>query len=241
MDVKLLLLLACALWPESLIFPYFFFFFTLNPMVTKLLKEPSPHKLILFVRGKQLCSLRRTWTKICSFVRFIVFGSILVPSLLCLPSALKTRGFSSFFFCCLSSVGLYAALQPFGHLWFLPKTGFNQLVLRIEHLLRLSSFLSLSDFLQCPSPVLPPSLSALIFFWIAFDFPFTVEPTTRGIAVMARTRKLQRWRCGLAPASCSAVYTEHLTVYSLGGCLCFVIPRFIITQSSKSCWGCWFC
>lgn len=128
-------------------------------MLTKLLKEPSPHKLILFVRGKQLCSLRRTWTKICSFVRFIVFGSILVPSLLCLPSALKTRGFFFFFFCCLSSVGLYGALQPFGHLWFLPKTGFNQLVLRIEHLLHLSSFLSLSLRLP-PGPIpSPPSVS----------------------------------------------------------------------------------
>lgn len=94
-------------------------------MLTKLLKVPFPHKLILFVRGKQLCSLRRTWTKICSFVRFIVFGSILVPSLLCFPSALKTRVFFSFFFCCLSSVGIYAALRPFGHLWFQPKTGFN--------------------------------------------------------------------------------------------------------------------
>lgn len=88
MDVKLLLLLllACAPRPESLIFSLLLF--TLNPTLTKLLKAPSPHKLILFVRGKQLCSLRRTWTKICSLVRFIVFGSILVPSLLCLPSAL---------------------------------------------------------------------------------------------------------------------------------------------------------
>lgn len=105
-----------------------------------------------------------------------------------------------------------------------------------------SFFLSLSHFLQCPSSVLPPSFSALIFFWIAFDFPFRVEPTTRGIAVMAHTRKLQRWRCGLAAASCRAVYTEHLTMYLLGGCLCFVIPRFIIAQSSsQSCWGCWCC
>lgn len=70
---------------------------------------------------------------------------------------------------------------------------------------------SLSDFLQCPSSVLPPSFSALIFFWIAFQFPFTVLPTMRGIAVMAHTRKWQRWPCGLAAASRRAVHTEHLT------------------------------
>lgn len=93
-----------------------------------------------------LCQIYCVW---------IYFGSVSALS----PICTQNSRFFFFFFCCLSSVGLYGALQPFGHLWFLPKTGFNQLVLRIEHLLRLSSFLSLSLRLP-PGPIpSPPSVS----------------------------------------------------------------------------------
>lgn len=92
----------------------------------------------------------------------------------------------------------------------------------------ISFFLSLSDVQQYPSAVFPPCFSPLIFPWIALVFPFRIKHKASGIAVTSHMRKLQRLHCGLAAAGCGAVYTVHLTIYLLCGCLCCVIPGFII-------------
>lgn len=139
------------------------------------------------------------------------------------------------------SVVNYTVLESFRHLWFPPKREESTSVLfRIGYF-----FLSLSDVYQYPSSVFPPCFSPLIP-WIGLVFPFTIIHKTRGIAVTSHMRKLRRLHCGLAAAGCGAVYTEHLTIYLLCGCLCCVIPGFIIRggglwRSSQTSRGCWCC
>lgn len=135
---------------------------------------------------------------------WICFGSVCALSPNC-------TGSLPFFFCRrgLSSAVTYGAPEPLRHLWFPPNRWVRFLELNI-----FCTFLSL-----WPPPVAilgHPSMSAaLIFSWVGFDFPFTITPKKkRGIAVRSHMWKLQRCHCGLAAASCGAVYRAPHSIFA---------------------------